>query len=59
MTRRSGAPRALLWTAPAEAMALFAERIVEVHGSMAGWPAGLGVSPSTIDRLRDRLVTDR
>ena len=64
-----GRSPALLWTAPAEAMALFAERIVEVHGSMAGWrPAsaslprpstgcGIGSSP-TADRIQARFKRD-
>jgi protein-tyrosine phosphatase len=47
----------LLWSAPAEVMTLFARRVIELHGSMAAWPAALGVSPPTIDRLRERLLT--
>jgi protein-tyrosine phosphatase len=46
----------LLWSAPAEVMTLFARRITELHGSMAAWPAALGVSPPTIDCLRERLL---
>jgi hypothetical protein len=46
----------LLWSAPAEVMTLFVERIIELHGSMAAWPAALGVSPPTIDRLRELLL---
>ena len=38
-TRRSDRSPELLWTAPAEAMALFADRVVELHGSLAAWPA--------------------
>jgi hypothetical protein len=48
----------LLWTAPAETMALFAARVVELHGSLAAWPSALGVSATTVDLLRDRLLTD-
>ena len=43
-----------LWTAPAEAMALFAQRAVEAHGSLTAWPVALGVSPDAVDRLRCR-----
>lgn len=46
----------LLWTAPAEAMALFADRVVGVHGSLAAWPAAIGLSEETIDQLRQRLL---
>ena len=49
----------LLWTAPAEAMALFAARAVELHGSMVAWPAALGVSAPTIERLRHSLLAER
>jgi hypothetical protein len=31
--------------------------VIELHGSMAAWPAALGVSRPTIDRLRDRLLS--
>jgi protein-tyrosine phosphatase len=47
-----------LWTAPAEAMALFAERAVEAHGSLAAWPVALGVSTDAVERLSAALVTD-
>ena len=46
-----------LWNAPAEAMALFAQRAVEVHGSLTAWPLALGVSPGAVERLRAALVT--
>ena len=49
---------AFLWTAPAEAMALFAQRAVEAHGSLTAWPVAVGVSPDAVDRLRAALVTD-
>jgi protein-tyrosine phosphatase len=49
---------AFLWAAPAEAMALFAQRAVEAHGSLTAWPLALGVSPDAVDRLRVALVTD-
>jgi protein-tyrosine phosphatase len=52
-----GRSPALLWSAPAEAMTLFAQRVTDLHGSMAAWPAALGVSPATIERLRGRLLT--
>ena len=47
---------ALLWTAPAEAMALFADRVAELHGSLAAWPSAIGVSDATVDQLRQRLL---
>ncbi len=47
----------MLWTAPAEAMALYTRRIVDRHGSLTAWPTGLGVSPATVKRLRERLLT--
>jgi hypothetical protein len=47
----------LLWTAPAEVMALFTARVIDLHGSLAAWPAELGISDATIERLRDRLLT--
>ena len=46
----------LLWTAPAEAMALFADRVVELHGSLAAWPSAIGLSDATVDQLRERLL---
>jgi hypothetical protein len=39
-------------------MALFAARVVELHGSLAAWPSALGVSATTVDLLRDRLLTE-
>jgi protein-tyrosine phosphatase len=47
----------LLWSAPAEVMTLFVQRVIDLHGSIAAWPAALGVSGETTDRLRDRLLT--
>jgi hypothetical protein len=51
-----GRSPALLWSAPAEVMTLFAQRVTELYGSMVAWPAALGVTPPTIDRLRGRLL---
>jgi len=48
----------LLWTAPAEVMALYTRRIVDRYGSLTAWAAGLGVSPATVDQLRGRLISD-
>jgi protein-tyrosine phosphatase len=48
----------LLWSAPAEVMTLFAQRVIELHGSVSAWPAALGVSRPTIDRLRSRLLAE-
>jgi protein-tyrosine phosphatase len=53
-----GRSPALLWSAPAEAMTMFAQGVIDRHGSMAAWPAALGVSPPTIERLRARLLTN-
>jgi len=47
----------LLWTAPAEAMALYARRVVDRHGSLAAWPAEVGISTRTVELLRERLLT--
>ncbi len=47
---------AYLWTAPAEAMALFAARAVEAHGSLEAWPVAVGVAPATLERLKAALV---
>lgn len=49
----------LIWTAPAQTMAMLLERVVERHGSLAAWLAELGVSDATIGRLRQHLLTDR
>jgi protein tyrosine/serine phosphatase len=49
----------LLWTAPAEAMALYTRRIVERHGSLTAWPAALGVPAATVERLREHLVAEQ
>jgi protein-tyrosine phosphatase len=47
---------AFLWTAPREAMYLLASRAVDEFGSLESWPAGLGVSPEAIDKLRAGLL---
>ena len=46
----------LIWTAPAEAMALFATRGVERSGSLEAWPLSLGVSADAVAALRTHLV---
>ncbi len=48
----------MLWTAPAEVMAQYTRRIVERHGSLAAWASEIGVSEATLQRLRERLITD-
>jgi len=48
----------LLWTAPAEVMALYARRIVHRYGSLTAWASGIGVTEATLDTLRERLITD-
>ena len=48
----------LLWTAPAEVMAVYAQRIVHRYGSLTAWAPGIGVSEETVGRLRERLITD-
>jgi protein tyrosine/serine phosphatase len=47
-----------IWTAPAEAMEIFATRAVERFGSLEDWPTGLGVSPGAVADLRRHLLTD-
>ena len=47
-----------LWTAPAEAMALFAQRAIETHGSLPAWPVAMGVSPEAVERLKAALLAD-
>ena len=52
----------LIWTAPAEAMELFATRAVARHGSLEAWPRAIGVSgPSgeRAPRAPARASTDR
>ena len=53
-----GTSPALIWTAPAEAMTLFTRRIVERHGSLAEWPAAVGLEPATERVLRERFVVE-
>ena len=48
----------MLWTAPAEVMALYTRRIVHRHGSLTAWASGIGVSDATVQRLRERLIID-
>jgi len=45
-----------LWTAPAEAMALFARRAIDLYGSLEQWAPGLGVSATSVRRLRAGLI---
>jgi protein-tyrosine phosphatase len=45
-----------LWTAPAEAMALFAGRGAETYGSLAAWPGGLGVPEDAVAHLKRGLL---
>jgi protein-tyrosine phosphatase len=47
-----------LWTAPAEAMTLFLQRGIEVHGSLEAWPLALGATPDTVQRLEAALLSD-
>ena len=48
----------LIWTAPGEAMELFATRAIERFGSLDAWPVGLGVSPAAVAELRRHLLVD-
>ena len=48
----------LIWSAPAESMALFVERTAHRHGSLSAWPAAAGVPADTVDELRHRLLVD-
>ncbi len=50
-------PRAFL-TAPAEAMQLFLADLRHRHGSVAGYAATVGVTPDTVDALRDTLLVE-
>jgi protein-tyrosine phosphatase len=45
-----------LWTAPRESMYLLASRAAEKFGSLQAWPLALGVSATTIDKLRTGLL---
>jgi protein-tyrosine phosphatase len=45
-----------LWTAPAETMALFAGRAVDMYGSLEAWPVGLGVPEDAVARLKGGLL---
>jgi hypothetical protein len=46
----------MLWTATPETMAAFAQLVITTHGSLAAWPAALGISPSTVEQLRRLLL---
>ena len=48
----------LIWTAPGEAMELFATGAIERFGSLEAWPTGLGVSPGAVADLRRHLLVD-
>ena len=48
----------LLWTAPAEVMALYTRRIVDRHGSLTAWASSIGVPDRTLQRLRVLLITE-
>lgn len=45
-----------IWTAPAEAMRLFAVQAIERHGSLEAWPRALGVTAAHVTRLRQHLL---
>jgi protein tyrosine/serine phosphatase len=49
---------AMIWSAPAESMAMFVERIVQRHGSLSAWPAAAGVPATTVAALRGLLLVD-
>ena len=40
-------------------MALFTERVVELHGSLDAWPGAVGVSGDDRTRCASELLTDR
>jgi protein-tyrosine phosphatase len=48
----------LIWTAPAEAMDLFASRAVARHGSLEAWPTAVGVPASAVRTLRQHLLLE-
>ncbi len=45
-----------IFTAPAEAMRLFAGQAIERHGSLEAWPRALGVTAASVTQLRDHLL---
>jgi protein-tyrosine phosphatase len=47
-----------LWTAPAETMERYTRRIVDIHGSLGEWVTDMGLSPATVQRLREQLLRD-
>jgi hypothetical protein len=46
----------MIWTAPAEAMELFAARAVTRHGSLEAWPLAIGIPGRTVSALREHLL---
>jgi hypothetical protein len=51
----TAAPR-MLFSAPAEAMAVLTRRLIARHGSLETWAASLPVAPGTLDRLQAALL---
>lgn len=45
-----------LFTAPAEAMQVLVDRMVECHGSLTAWAGSFPTRPDTIDGLRHELI---
>jgi hypothetical protein len=46
----------MIWTAPAEAMEIFATRAIARHGSLEAWPVGIGIPDRTVNALREHLL---
>jgi protein-tyrosine phosphatase len=46
----------MIWTAPAEAMEIFATRAIARHGSLEVWPLAIGVPDQTVKALREYLL---
>jgi hypothetical protein len=51
----TAAPR-MLFSAPAEAMAVLTRRLIARHGSLETWVASLPIAPGTLERLRASLL---
>ena len=46
----------MIWTAPAEAMEIFATRALARYGSLEAWPLGIGISDRAVSALREHLL---
>lgn len=48
----------LIWTAPGQAMELFATRAVARHGSLEAWPLAVGIPAPAVRALREHLLLE-